>query len=201
LIESKNTLRPYSFSPDGRRLSFHALSPGTSGDILTLPLDLSDPEHPKAGQPEVFLRTPAVERYGAFSPDGRWMAYQSGESGADEIYVRPFPGPGGRWQISTGGGQFPIWSRNGREIFFESLDNRIMVADYSARGESFEAGKPRIWSNQNLLNTGIFPNLDLAPDGKRFVVLPGDTGETKSSVHVTFLLNFFDELRRKAPVK
>ena len=93
---------------------------------------MSDPDHPKPGKPELFLRTPFDETEPAFSPDGRWIAYASNESGRYEVYVRPFPGGApsgsGKWQISTGGGFHPIWSRDGRELFYETLsDNRIMV--------------------------------------------------------------------------
>ena len=92
----------------------------TGFDLWTLPLDVSDPEHPKPGKPELFLGTPFNEQEPAFSPDGRWIAYTSNESGRNEVYVRPFPGGApsgsGKWQISTGGGAHPIWSRNGREL-------------------------------------------------------------------------------------
>ncbi len=164
-------------------------------------MDLRDPDHPKPGKPQPFLRTPAQELRPAFSPDGRWIAYTSDESGRYEIYVRSFPGPGGKWQISTTGGNPPIWSRNGRELFFETLDNRIMVADYTAKGDSFVASRPRVWSETQIRATGAVVNLDLAPDGKRFAVfpMPDPKVEEKGSVHVTFLLNFFDELRRHAP--
>jgi serine/threonine-protein kinase len=205
LLESKNELRPYSFSPGGKRLAFAELNGETGYDIWTLPLDSSDPEHPKPGKPELFLRTAANEYEPAFSPDGRWIAYRSNESGRDEIYVRPVPGGGppgsGKWLISTGGGQFPIWSRAGRELFYESLDNRIMTVSYSAKGDSFDAEKPRPWSNTQLFDTGAIWNLDLSPDGKRFAVIPRPeaTSEQKGSVHVTVLLNFFDELRRRVP--
>jgi hypothetical protein len=96
---------------------------------------------------------------------------------------------------------FPIWSRAGRQLFYETPENRIMVADYTVQGDSFEPGKPRVWSDKQIFSTGLFPNLDLMPDGKRFVVFarPETTGEGKASVHVTFLLNFFDELRRRTP--
>src|SRR5438105_14911572 len=84
------------------------------------PLDTSDPDHPKAGKPEPFLATPSDELAAMFSPDGRWIAYRSNESGRNEVYVRPFPGGrGGKWQISTGGGLYGIWSNNGRELFYE----------------------------------------------------------------------------------
>jgi serine/threonine-protein kinase len=205
LLESKGNLRPHSFSPDGRRLAFYEVAGETDWDIWTLPLDTSDPEHPKPGKPELFLRTPASEMEPAFSPDGRWMAYRSNESGRYEVYVRPFPqGAGGKWQISAGGGISPIWSRNARELFYETLDDRIMVAAYIATGGSFAADKPRVWSDTRLLHpegTLVPSNLDLGPDGKRFVVFARTESqdEQKGSVHVTFLLNFFDYLRRRVP--
>jgi len=208
LLESKNRLRPYSFSPDGKRLAFSEQNAETWMDLWTLPLDTSDPEQPKPGKPELFLGTPFAELEPAFSPDGRWIAYTSTESGRPEVYVRPFPAGGasgsGRSTISTGGGKLPIWSRDGRELFYEGLDNRIMAAAYTAKGDSFAAGKPRPWSNTQLLDIDAPWNLDLAPDGKRFVVavLPraDSAGEPKGSVHVTFLLNFFDEVQRRIPV-
>jgi serine/threonine-protein kinase len=132
------------------------------------------------------------------------MAYTSNESGTPEVYVRPFPGPGGKWQISTGGGTFPLWSRSGRELLFERpLGNGIMVVSYTTKGEAFSAGTPKVWSAANLVTTTVFPNYDLAPDGKRIaVLLPEDDAEgSKPPTHVILLLNFFDELRRKAPVK
>jgi len=165
----------------------------TRADSWTLPLDLTDPEHPKPGKPEVFLKTPANEGASVFSPDGRWIAYSSDESGRYEVYVRPFQSsPGGKWQISTGGGAYSFWSRDGRELYFMTLDQHITVVDYTAKGDSFEAGKPRVWSETPIRVTPSgFPALDLAPDGKRFAVLPmSEVAAEKDSVHVTFLLNF-----------
>jgi Tol biopolymer transport system component len=164
-------------------------------------LDLADPDHPKAGKPEPFLRTPGNETAPTFSPDGRWIAYRSNESGNFEIYVRPFPdGSRGKWQISNGGGLYGLWSNNGRELFYETTDNRIMVMDYMVHGDSFVPGKRRLWSDKQLFYTGT-QNLDLAPDGKRFAVfaLPETAPGEKGSVHVTMLLNFFDELKRRIP--
>jgi len=204
LTESKNNQGPYSISPDGKRLAFFEQSPETGSDIWTLPLDLTDPDHPKPGKPELFLRTPFIEVTPVFSPDGRWLAYMSLESGGPEVYVRPFPGPGGKWQVSTGGGVMPVWPRNGRELFYRTLDNRLMVANYTAKGEAFAADKPRLWSEKRFLDTGTFTNFDPAPDGKRFAVLmapEGDAEQQRAKTHVTFLLNFFDELRRKVPGK
>ena len=200
LLKSKNELVPRSFSPDGKRLAFEERDAETRMDIWTLPIDLSDPEHPRPGKAELFLRTPFAVTEPAFSPDGRWMAYSSAESGGPEVFVRPFapgvPSGSGKWLISTGGGQSPIWSRIGKELFYKGPGNRIMTAAYTANGDSFAAGKPRPWSNSQILG-----ELDLEPDGKRFVGTfyppTGSSGEPNGSVHVTFLLNFFDEVRRR----
>ena len=136
-----------------------------------------------------------------FSPDGRWIAYRSNESGSEEIYVRPYPQRSGKWLVSTGGGLYQIWSNNGRELFYQTLDNHIMAVDYVVNGDSFIPGKPRVWSDKKLYSAGITTNWALAPDGKRFAVFlpPEVAGAETGSVHVTFLLNFFDELRRRLP--
>jgi serine/threonine-protein kinase len=117
-------VRPYSFTPDGRRLAYFERGPETGWDIWTVALDLTDPGHPKAGKPEVFLRTEKEELLPQFSHDGRWIAYRANdETGSPEIYVRPFPAAGGgKWQISTGGGLYGVWSKNGRELFYETTD-------------------------------------------------------------------------------
>ena len=202
LLESKNALIPSSFSPDGRFLSYAELTADTGPDLWILPVDASDPGHPKPGTPEVFLKTPAIEIDAAFSPDGRWLSYTSNESGRFEVYVRPFhSAAGGKWLMSTSGGTNSSWSRDGRALFYLSLDLRIMVVEYTATGESFVASTPRLWSATPVRATTTgFPPMDLAPDGKRFAVLPSEVvaGE-KGSVHATFLLNFFDELHRRLP--
>jgi serine/threonine-protein kinase len=173
----------------------------TNFDIETLPLDLTDPDHPKPGKPEPFAQTVANEVQPALSPDGRWMAYASDESGIYEVYVRPFPdAAGGKWQISSGGGKIPLWSRDGKSLFFETLDNRIMEAGYAGSGVSFSPGKPRLWSDKQLISPIADGNYDIAPDGKSIVALVASPAseESKTSLHVTFLLNFFHELRRRA---
>jgi serine/threonine-protein kinase len=199
LLEGKNLLIPWSFSPDGQRLAYIEQDPETGFDIWTVPRDLVD--DPKAGTPELFLRTPADELVPSFSPNGRWIAYRSNESGNDEIYVRPFPaGRRGKWQISSGGGLYALWSNSTRELFYETADNRVMVVDYIVNGDSFVPGKARLWSQKKIFYQGLL-NLDLAPDGKRFAVLtaPEATSGGISSVHVTMLLNFFDEVKRRIP--
>jgi serine/threonine-protein kinase len=205
LFERKNRgvgLRPQSFTPDGRRLAFDDnTATSTAVEIWTLPLDLSDPDHPEPGKPEPFLTSAQRQVDGAFSPDGKWIAYSSNESGTDEVFVRPFPAPGGKWRVSTGNGKFPTWSKTARELFYFSVaDARIMVVNYTLQGDSFSAGKPRVWSERQLLQPNFIRVLDLHPDGKRFAVFPRlDVEDSTGNAHVTVMLNFFDELRRRAP--
>jgi serine/threonine-protein kinase len=203
LTQSKNQQYPFSFTPDGKRLAFQEQL-GTRSDVWTVPLD-GDGEGLRAGKPEAFLQTPADERDPAFSPDGRWLAYASDQSGTLQTYVRPFPDTGGKWQISSGGGAYPMWSSSGRELFFETLDNHIFAAAYTVKGDAFVADKPRMWSETPIAGTGAVnpgKNVGLAPDGKRIVALmPTATGDAQQvKNHVVILLNFFDELRRRAPV-
>jgi serine/threonine-protein kinase len=208
LIDNKDVSRtPRSFSPDGRRLAYEESGRATGYDIWILPLDLTDPDHPKPGRPDLFLRTPFDEADPMFSPDGRWIAYWSNDSGRGEIYVRPSQGSSGasadRWQISTDGARYVFWSRNERELFYTAPDDRIMVVSYIVRGGIFTADRPRRWSDAQTRPqwTDWFQTLDLAPDGKRFAIFPRSesASENKGSLHVTFLLNFFDELRRRLP--
>jgi serine/threonine-protein kinase len=200
LLEKTANPRPFSFSPDGHLV----YSPfGVQGlpDLWTVPIDLSDPERPKAGRPEPFLTDAFVEVDPAFSPDGKFIAYSSNEFGAaNDIFVRPFPGKGGKWRVSTGGGKFPAWSPTTRELFFLGGDDRIMVASYTVIGDSFVAAAPRPWSPTQVFRDGVRLSFDVAPDGKRVVIFPRPA-ETKNegSLHATFLLNFFDELRRRIP--
>jgi serine/threonine-protein kinase len=194
---AKNT-RLFSFRADGR-LVFGILGANGVPDLWTVPVDLSEPENPKAGKPEPFLAEAAVEVDAAFSPDGKFLAYASTEAGPNELFVRPFPGPGGKRKVSTAGGKFPAWSRTG-ELFFFAGDDRIWVVDYTTEGDAFFPGKPRQWAPTQVYRDGVRLNFDLAPDGKRVVVLPR-TAEASSTenLHATFLLNFFDEVRRRIP--
>jgi serine/threonine-protein kinase len=155
----------------------------------------------KPGEPKPFVNSAFLEREPAFSPDGRWLAYHSNETGVLEVYVRPYPGPGGKWQISNGGGVAPKWSRDGKELFYRTISNsKINVVTYTASGDSFRAGKPQLWSPGEFTDRGTTYNFDLHPDGKRFAVLkaPG-AGQTATVNKVSFIFNFFDELRSKFP--
>jgi Tol biopolymer transport system component len=199
LVQSKSTPVPYSFTPDGKRLAFHET--GSAFRLWTVPIE-SDGAGLRAGKPEAFQQTQFNERSPSFSSDGRWLAYASDESGSYQIYVRAFPDKGGKWQISNGGGWYPVFSRNGHDLFFRTEDNRIMVAAYTAKGDFFVAEKPRIWSEKTIGDTGNNgTNFDVAPDGKRIVALmPVEAPEAQQAHnHVIFLLNFADELQRKVP--
>ena len=201
LTQSKEPQYPAPFSPDGRRLAFSQMGP-QGWDIWTVPVE-RDGNGLKAGNPEVFLQTPAIERDPSFSADGRWLAYTSDESGTYQVYVRTFPDKGGRWQISSSGGAKPIFARNGRDLFFyDPTSDRIMVASYSARGGAFVAEKPRVWSNLSLglaLSGGVGAQYDVSADGKRIAASFAGSAQPDSG-HVIFLENFIDELQRKVPL-
>jgi eukaryotic-like serine/threonine-protein kinase len=140
----------------------------------------------------------------AFSPDGKWLAYTSDESGKNEVYVRAFPPPasgqGGKWQVSNRGGEIPRWSRNGHELMYQSGD-QIMAANYTVKGDTFAVEKPRVWIAKLGGTPGALADWDLAPDGKRVAVLTpeGNVEAPKQEHEIVMLQNFFDELRRKAP--
>jgi serine/threonine-protein kinase len=192
---------PFSFSPDGRHLAYSQLGAESHPEIWVAPVEGGRGTlGVRLGKGEPLVRTPLSALQAAFSPDGRWLAYQSDETGTFEVYVRPFPGQGPRQQISIGGGTNPIWSPYRPELFFLASDRRIMVAGYNARGDSFAPSKPRVWSYKSLAQDPV--TYDLAPDGRRFaVVLYVDgTAEQKPITSVTVLLNFFDELKRRVPI-
>jgi serine/threonine-protein kinase len=173
-------------------------------DLWTISFDPTDPDRPTPGKPALFLDSPGEQTRPAISPDGRWVAYQSNETGFGEVYIRPRSAPvsgGARWQVSTSGGGQPMWSRGARQIFFTSGD-QIMVADYTIAGDSFVASKPRLWSPATFLASTGFTALDLAPDGNRFVTLQdGEPADRDSRPRVTLLLNFFEEIRRRSPTR
>jgi serine/threonine-protein kinase len=202
ILETKSTVASGSFSPDGQRLAF--VQSGEGGlDIWILPLNVSEPENPKPGAPELFLATAGADVDPAFSPDGRWLAYASTETAQYQVYVRPYPatGGGGKWLISGQQARFPMWSRNDNELFYEELTGQIMAAGYTSKGGIFIPGKSRKWSSIPILATSVYLNPDLSPDGKRLVVFPAQetAAEERAAVHVNFLLNFFDEMKRRMP--
>jgi hypothetical protein len=198
LTQAKTLQFPTSFSPDGKRLVFSELSPEAGAEIRTVAVE-SGSGQLRAGEPQLFLKTSTINSFSAFSPDGRWLAYADADAGSYEVFVRAFPDKGAKVQISNAGGTMPVWSRNRHELFYRTEDQRIMVVNYTVKEESFVADKPRVWFGKQLANTGLSVNFDLAPDGKRFVVLmPAESPEPRENQsHVTLVVNFFDEIRRR----
>ena len=197
LTTSPNQQFPTSWHPTGRFLAFHEELPGPLNvDLMILPIEGDDATGWRPGPPRVFLDSPAVEGGAAFSPDGRWLAYSSNESGRAEIYVQPFPGPGGKVRVSTDGGNLAMWSRTRDELFFGN-NGTIMVATFSVTGGSFRAEKPRAWSDGRYQARGHNRMFDLHPDGVRVALAPDARTPGRSRPDsVVFIFNFFEELRR-----
>jgi Tol biopolymer transport system component/predicted Ser/Thr protein kinase len=203
LIQSKDLQMPFSFTPDGRRLAYTDLNPAIGYDIWTVPIQ-NDGAGLRAGKAEPFLQTPFDETQAAFSPDGRWLAYSSTDSGTYQVYVRAFPDTGGKWPVSNDGGVQPIWSRTSKELFFRSRDNQTMVTGYTVNGDSFVPEKPRVWSEKRMASFGnLAPSFDLAPDGKRIAAIMSSElpKDQQARNHAIFVENFFDELRRRVPAR
>jgi serine/threonine protein kinase/Tol biopolymer transport system component len=207
LTESKNSQGAWSWHPSGKFLAFHENDPRTRDDVLILPMEGDEASGWKPGKPIVFLNSTYDERDPMFSPDGRWLAYTSNETGRDEVYVRPFQHAGGKFSVSTGGGTLPTWSLARHELFYAAPDGHIMVATYAAEGDAFRAEKPQLWSDGRFMRrsargAGPTRSFDLHPDGNRFALsaVSGKDTETKQD-KLVFVFNFFDELRRIAPSK
>jgi serine/threonine-protein kinase len=147
-------------------------------------------------EPRVLEETAGNETTPAVSPDGRWLAYASDNAGRLDVYVRPFPGGGERYVISSSGGSEPVWARNGRELFFRSGD-RFMVVDIGS-GPAFTASRPRLMFTIRTQTSPGRTSYDVSPDGQTFVMT--DAGEEeRAAQQVTLLQNWFDELTRLAP--
>jgi Tol biopolymer transport system component len=203
LLATPGQSNPDSFSPDGKTLVFDEESRDTGFDLWTVALDLSDPERPKAGTPQPLIRSADLEREGVLSPDGHWLAYYAAEPGhRGEIYVQPFPLTGAKWRVSDGAWpQYSLaWSRNSKKLFYLASDSRIMALSYVVKDGSFSADKARVWSETRI--DGSYPRaLDISADGKLAIVFLPSEQKNQQPVHQTFILNFFDELRRRVPAK
>lgn len=188
----------WSLAPDGKRVAYYAWSAETSFDLWTLPIE-SGPDGIRAGTPEALLATRAFETYPAFSPDGRWLSYCSNESGAWEVYVRPFPNGDERVQVSAGGGCISAWSRTEPRLFYRTVDQRLMSLRYRVDGGTFTPEQPLAWSSLRLADTGVLANFDVAADSS-VVALVADGGAQPPRDRVTIVANFFEELRRTVPI-
>ena len=196
LLESPPSKRPTSWAPDGRSIVFSAFDPKTSLDILTLPLS-------RGAQPIPWLQTPFNETDGRISPDGRWLAYQSGETGRLEVSVRPFPSGAGQWQISTEGGAFPVWRNDGRELFYISPSGaRLFAVEVKSTGSTFEPGttKELFQARFASINSGgghTFLNYAPSTDGQRFLVArPIGREQAIGSSPIAVVVNWENALKR-----
>jgi hypothetical protein len=189
LTESANPQRPSGTTVDGTQIAFGELT-SKGSDLMLLPL-----RPPRVAQP--LLRTTSNERNAEIAPDGRWLAYESNESGREEVYVRPFPEvDGGQWQVSTGGGRTPLWSRDGRELFYLSLGNLMMGVQVEP-GPVWRTTTPaQILKNQYFESgLGSARTFDISPDGRRFLMIkPGGDNAPQSLVVVQ---NWLEELKRR----
>ncbi|MEP6995214.1 MAG: hypothetical protein ABI968_11880, partial [Acidobacteriota bacterium] len=156
---------PEDWSPDGRFLSFGVVQ-ANARDLQIWILDMAGERHVAP-----FAKEPAAwdQANSRFSPDGRWVAYNSDETGRSEVYVQAFPGPGGKWQASTSGGSLPIWRPDGKELFYLSLDNTVMAVPVVTDG-TFRAGSPAALFPVNLKLLNQNRVYDVSPDGSRFLV-------------------------------
>ena len=175
---------PMSWSPDGASLAFDERKPSAERDIWILP---------KGGDPSPFLMTSFDESAPAFSPDGKWLAYVSDESGRSEVYVQPYPGPGAKWAVSTDGGAEPAWSPDGRALYFRHRDQLVSVAVSS--GAEFRAGKLQLVFESRYETIDGARNYDVSSDGKSFVVVRSEGSAEPDQFHV--VLNWFAELRSR----
>jgi hypothetical protein len=189
LLQSNDDKRPTSWSPDGRFIAYDSRDPKreTRGDICVLPL-FGD------RKPFPFLQTNFEEDSAQFSPDGRWIAYSSDESGKYEIYVAPFPGPGGKWQVSTSGGVFPVWRRDGTELFYLALDSSaFMAAEVKTKGSTFEVHEVRLLFRRQV-RTVAGNGYNVSSDGLRFLVNSIPPAE-QNPVPITLVTNWTGGLR------
>ena len=182
---------PYSFSADGKQLVFRQSFAQTGADLMRLSLE--------SRKVEPLLQTRFNELNADISPDGRWLAYQSDESGSPEIYVRPFPDVNaGRWQVSTAGGRTPAWSRNGRELFYIVGDGTMMAAAIEPDASFVSRTPVRLFSGNFYLGgaNSVGRTYSVTPDGRRFLMIKADAG---SPIALAVVLNWTEELKRLAP--
>jgi serine/threonine-protein kinase len=189
LTTSEASQRPTSCAPNGRLLAFDQQSVETGWDIWLLPLE-------GERKPRPFRKTAFDELGARFSPDGRWLAYVSNESGQFDVYVQPLFGSSTKWQISVNGGYSPRWSRGGREIVYRNGD-KMMAVEVSTE-PTFKAGRPHLLFEGKYSNPGVFGDFyDVTPDGERFVMIK--PGELNRLTRMSAVLNWFEELKRLVP--
>jgi Tol biopolymer transport system component len=181
---------PSSISPDSRTLAVARLTAENSADVYVLSLT-GDPA------PRALVTSPAFEGGPQFSPDGHWIAYVSNESGQFQVYLRPYPGPDRRWQVSTDGGTSPLWNYDGKELFYRN--GKKMMAVFVSKTPDLTLATPRVIFEQRYGygNTTALTNYDVSADGQRFLMVKGESGVASLSV----VLNWTEELKRLVPAR
>jgi serine/threonine protein kinase/Tol biopolymer transport system component len=194
LLKSEWIQMPLTFAPDGRLL-FSADVARRGRDIHALAMD---------GKVEALINSPANELNAQVSADGKWIAYDSDESGQFEVYVRPYPdASAGRWQISSGGGRQPLWSHDGRELYFRDYSGAMWAVPVARTREFSPGAAVKLFDNSDYAGgggAGSAVTYDLSPDGRRFLMIKRPPAETADTTRqLTVVLNWFEELRRLAP--
>jgi eukaryotic-like serine/threonine-protein kinase len=166
------------------------VSPTTANDIMVI-----DRQDKTEARP--FLKTQFGEGAPMFSPDGRWIAYVSNKSGRNVVYMRPFPGPGEEWTISTEGGIEPVWARNTGELFYRQ--GAAMMSVDVKTGPTLMVGKPRrVFEGHYATSGALYANYDVTPDGKRLLMVKGSVQEAPAQITV---LNWLEEVKRLVAIE
>jgi serine/threonine-protein kinase len=188
---------PNGFTPDGSRLVLRMTTSGSEDDLFTVPI--AGPGEARKATP--LISTARTDRNAVVAPDGRWIAYESNDSGAFQVFVQPFPDVrGGRWQISTTGGLKPAWSRDGRELFYVANDQLMVTRIDTSQG--FKPGTPEaLFSTKAYYLRTNGRNYDVAPDGRRFLMIKDQVVAGQAALGMTVVLNWFDEVKARTPVK
>jgi serine/threonine protein kinase len=179
-----------SITPDSRTLAGEQLSEKFGWDVVVL--HLKDNAGQVDGDAVPFVSTPALEWRPQFSPDGHWLAYVSNETGSFEVYVQAYPGPGGKWQVSSDGGDEVRWSGNGRELFYFHGDT-MMAVDVKTT-PTFSSGTPHILFKGKYELPGVVPNYAVTPDGQKFIMLKKHADSSPPEVDV--VINWAKELQK-----
>jgi serine/threonine-protein kinase len=190
---------PTSVAPGGSDILFRDVGSNTGVDLQRLRVTKDSPQNLSA--PTALVRTTFSERNADVSPTGQWLAYESDESGRLEIYARPFPDVNaGRWQVSTGGGRMPVWSRDGRELFYVSMDGAMMMTRV-AMGSAWMATTPvQLFRGDYLFATGAATRtFDIAPDGKRFLMIKNVETANIPLANIVIVEHFSEDLKRLVP--
>jgi serine/threonine-protein kinase len=209
LTEAPSFPAPSYVAPNGTGIVGTVVSPKTNGDIVWFPtktrVDSPSAEPAPALTLKALVATSAIEWNPEISPDGRYLGYQSNESGREEIYVKPFPRVSdGRWQVSTDGGTRPVWSRDGRELFYFDLSNTIIAVPVEVSSRTFSIGKPlKLFTSRYATSLTAHREYDVARDGRHFLMLKEDAASDRDAAPAAMIVvqNWFEELKARVPTK